>query len=83
MEFLVQYAIEGSEEFTNKIVNSSWIIDATCESDINGIDEMNVFDISELGKIKPLHYRGWQRGCLIEYVDDENNVVIRGYGNDH
>lgn len=33
MEFLVQYAIEGIEEFTNKMVNSCWIINATNESD--------------------------------------------------
>ena len=39
MEFLVQYAIEGIEEFTNKIVNSCWIINATNESDINEIVE--------------------------------------------
>ncbi len=53
MEFLVQYAIEGIKEFTNKIVNSSWIINATNESDINGI-VLHVYDITEFGKIKPL-----------------------------
>ena len=83
MEFLVQYAIEGSEKIINKIVNSCWIIKATNESDFNGIEEMNVFDVTDLGKIKPLQYRGWQPGCLIEYVDDKNNVVIHGYGTDH
>lgn len=83
MEFLVQYTIEGSEKIINKIVNSCWIIEATNESDFNGIEEMHVFDITDLGKTKPLHYRGWQPGCLIEYVDDKNNVVIHGYGTDH
>lgn len=58
MEFLVQYAIEGSEKIINKIVNSCWIIKATNESDFNGIEEMHVFDVTDLGKIKPLHYRG-------------------------
>lgn len=82
MEFLVQYAI-GSEEFTNKIVNSCWIINATNERDLNGIEKMDVFDISEFGKIKQLYYRGFQPGCLIEYVDDKNNVIIHGYGKDH
>lgn len=83
MEFLVQYAIEGSEKIINKIVNSCWIIKTTNESDFNGIEEMHVFDVTDLGKIKPLYYRGWQPGCLIEYVDDKNNVVIHGYGTDH
>ena len=83
MDFLVQYAIEGIEEFTNKIVNSCWIINATNESDINEIVELHVYDITEFGKIKPLHYTGWQPGCLVEYTDDEGNVVIRGYGKDH
>ena len=63
MEFLVQYTIEGSEKIINKIVNSCWIIEATNESDFNGMEEMHVFDITDLGKIKPLHYRGWQPGC--------------------
>lgn len=83
MKFLVQYVIEGCEEFVNKIVNSCWIINATNEMDFNGIEELHVFNIAEFGKIKQLHYRGWQPGCLIEYVDDEENVVIRGYGKDH
>lgn len=83
MKFLVQYAIEGSKKIINKIVNSCWIINATNERDFNGIEEMHVFDVTDLGKIKPLHYRGWQPECLIEYVDDENNVVIHGYGADH
>ena len=51
MEFLVQYAIEGIEEFTNKIVNSCWIINATNESDINEIVELHVYDITEFGRI--------------------------------
>ena len=79
MEFLVQYTIEGSEKIINKIVNSCWIIKTTNESDFNGIEEIHVFDVTDLGKIKPLHYRG----CLIEYVDDKDNVVIHGYGTDH
>ena len=83
MKFLVQYTIEGSEEFTSKIVNSCWVINATNEIDINGIVELHVYDITEFGQFKPLHYTGWQHGCLIEYVDDEGNVVIRGYGKDH
>ena len=60
MEFLVQYAIEGSEKIINKIVNSCWIIKATNESDFNGIEEMHVFDVTDLGKIKPLHYREYR-----------------------
>ncbi len=83
MKFLVQYTVEGSKEFTSKIVNSYWVINATNEIDINGIVELRVYDITEFGKIKPLHYTGWQQGCLIEYVDDEGNVVIHGYGDDH
>ena len=53
------------------------------DSDYILFPEDHVFDITDLGKIKPLHYRGWQPGCLIEYVDDKNNVVIHGYGTDH
>lgn len=83
IEFLVQYKVDGIQGFTNKIVNSCWIINATNEIDINGIVELHVYDITEFGEIKPLHYTGWQPGCLVEYADDENKVVIRGYGTDH
>jgi hypothetical protein len=50
---------------------------------MKAIVELHVYDITEFGKIKPLHYTGWQPGCLVEYTDDEGNVVIRGYGKDH
>ena len=43
-----------------------------------------IFDcMSEFGKVKPLRYKGWQPGCLIEVVDETGKVVLRGYGEDH
>ena len=28
-------------------------------------------------------YVGWQPNCLIEFVDEQGNVVASGYGTDH
>lgn len=39
--------------------------------------------MSEFGKVKPLRYKGWQPGCLIEVVDEAGKVILRGYGEDH
>ena len=42
-----------------------------------------IFEVSEFGKAKPCHYKGWQPMCLIEVVDEDGNVVLSGYGEDH
>jgi len=42
-----------------------------------------IFDVSEFGKVKQIHYVGWQPHCLIELKDDDGNIVLSGYGTDH
>lgn len=43
-----------------------------------------IYDCTSMfGEVKKLHYKGWQPNCLIEIVDDEGKVVLKGYGTDH
>lgn len=51
--------------------------------DCNPVDDYEIYDVSTFGKITPIHYKGWQPRCLIEFVDDDGNVVVSGYGEDH
>lgn len=79
--FLVQKKIEG--EIIPKIMNAYELIKYINMSDCHD-EDYEIFDCtSEFGVIKKLHYKGWQPGCLIEIVDYQNNVVLRGYGINH
>ena len=46
-------------------------------------ENYTIFDVSEFGKVKQIHYVGWQPNCLIELKDDDGNIVLSGYGTDH
>ena len=83
-KYLVQTTYYDEDEDFSELMTEYKVV-----SFINMLDcydhvkEYKVFDISEFGKIKPLHYTGWQRECLIELADDDGNIVISGYGEDH
>lgn len=79
--FLVQHIID--DEIIASIMSPSKLIDYINMDDCHN-ESYEIFDCtSEFGKIKPLHYKGWQPGCLIEVVDESGKVVLRGYGEDH
>lgn len=80
-EFLVQYVMEDVK--VNKIMSENEVVDLENMSDVYPIENMRVYDINEIGIVKPLKYKGWQPMCLIEFEDEEGNVIIRGYGEDH
>lgn len=42
-----------------------------------------IYDIADFSNPKRIFYAGWQPGLLIEFVDAEGNVVLRGEGTDH
>lgn len=46
-------------------------------------EDYAIWDVSEFGKMKRIHYAGWQPGCLIQFIDGLGNVVLEGYGTDH
>lgn len=79
--FLVQHVID--DELVSSLMTPQRLIDYINMDDCHG-EPYEIFDcMSEFGKIKPLRYKGWQPGCLIEVVDEAGKVVLRGYGEDH
>lgn len=79
--FLVQRMID--DELVPTLMPPQKLIDYINMDDCHG-ELYEIFDcMSEFGKVKPLRYKGWQSGCLIEVVDETGKVVLRGYGEDH
>lgn len=79
--FLVQHMID--DEFVASLMTPQRLIDYINMDDCHG-ESYEIFNcMSEFGKVKPLRYKGWQPGCLIEVVDEAGKVVLRGYGEDH
>ena len=71
------------DEFVSSLMTPQRLIDYINMDDCHG-ENYEIFDcMSEFGKVKPLRYKGWQPGCLIEVVDEAGKVVLRGYGEDH
>ena len=80
--FLARIRLDDGGSY-NRLCNENEIIRLQNESDFNGISGMDVWDLGETGIVKKLHYVGWQPGCHIQFVDEDRNVVIDGYGDDH
>lgn len=80
-KFLVQRVIDG--EVYPKIMTENELISYINMADCH--DEMfEIFDCTSMfGGIKKLYYKGWQPNCLIEIVDENGFIVLRGYGTDH
>lgn len=79
-KYLVQRMID--DELCAVLMTKKELIDYIDMDDCHG-EEYKVFDVSEFGKIKELHYVGWQPQCLIELKDADGNIVVSGYGTDH
>ena len=78
--YLVQRIIDG--EFFCSLMNDLELIHYIDMQDIC-TEDYTIWDMSEKGKAKRLYYAGWQPGCLIEIIDEDENVVVSGYGVDH
>ena len=78
--YLVQRIID--DEFVCSLMNDLELIHYIDMQDIC-TEEYTIWDMSEIGKARRLYYSGWQPGCLIEIVDEDENVVVSGYGVDH
>lgn len=46
-------------------------------------ESYSIYDVSQFGNVIPCHYTGWQRNCLIEVADNNGNIILSGYGEDH
>ena len=80
-KFLVQRVID--DEVFPTIMTANELINYIDMEDCH--EEMyEIYDCTSMfGEVKKLHSKGWQPNCLIEIVDDEGKVVLKGYGTDH
>lgn len=78
--FLVQKHIEG--EVCAKIYTETELISYLNMSDCSD-EEYRIYDISTFGEVKEVFYKGWQPNCLIEVIDSDGNIIVRGYGTEH
>ncbi len=83
MEFLIFYKIDGSESLNKKVVTANELTRLIDESDFNPVDVVKILVIDDPENIFEVRYAGWQPGCVIDFVDDNGDVVYRGYGTDH
>lgn len=42
-----------------------------------------IYEVTEVGYVTPLYYVGWQPNCLIQLRNEQNEIVVSGYGTDH
>ena len=80
MKFLVQRRID--DEVYSTIMTELQLIDYISMDDCHD-ESYEIYDISTFGKVKKLHYVGWQPMCLIEIADENGEVVLSGYVTDH
>lgn len=81
-KFLVQRNING--EIFPKIMSGAELIEYINMSDCYNDETYEIFDCtSTFGEVRRLYYTGWQPNCLIEIIDENKEVVLRGYGTDH
>ena len=84
-EFLVQRVsdVGSDDEYrSSSIMTASELIHYIDMQDIC-YEKYDIFEITEFGKFVHLHYVGWQPDCLIEFANDNGEVVLSGYGTDH
>ena len=71
------------DDIKREIISDAKLIRYVDEMDFTNMIILAIYDITEPVNIYPIHYVGWQRGCLIEFADDKGNIVLSGYGTDH
>lgn len=80
--YLVQRVMDDGEHW-NSLFTADELIHYIDMQDIVSDADYHIYDMTELGAPKEIWYRGWQPDCLIEFVDKEGDIVLRGYGVDH
>ena len=80
--FLVQRHDYYDDTYFSSIMNCDELIAYIDMSDCYN-EDWKIYEITEFGKVIPIHYVGWQPNCLIEFANDDNEVVLSGYGTDH
>lgn len=72
----------GDDLCVNTIMTANELIDYVDMDDIHD-ESYEIYEITEYGTMREIFYRGWKPGCVIEFTDDYNQVVLRGHGTDH
>lgn len=81
-KFLVQ-RISDDGSFFLSIMSANELCDYINMNDCYN-ESYEIWDMSEFGKARHCHYAGWQEGCLIEVIrDDDQQLVVSLYGQDH
>lgn len=79
--FLVQRIIDDRTFAT--IMNPCELVDYINMSDCHN-ESYDIWDATVPGKVRHCHYKGWQQGCLIEVVrDDDQKLLVSMFGEDH
>ena len=80
--FLVYF--EDLDGYNGKaLLSADEVIRMKDENDFTDREITRAFDVTDPDNIKEIHSKGWQPNCLIEFVYDNGDIAIRGYGTDH
>lgn len=79
--FLVQRKFPDGDE-TTSLMNEHQLISYINMDDCHD-EKYELYDVTVFGKVTPCHYTGWQPGCLIEVADENGEILLSGYGEDH
>ena len=79
--FLVQRKFPDGDVATS-LMNEHQLISYINMDDCHD-EEYELYDVTIFGKVTPCYYTGWQPGCLIEVADENGEILLSGYGEDH
>ena len=79
-KFLVQRIGEDYEDAS--LMTASELISYIDMQDIV-TETFEIYEVTNFGYVTPIHYVGWQPMCLIEFANEDGEIVLSGYGTDH
>lgn len=79
-KFLVQRIGEDYEDVS--LMTASELIGYIDMQDICS-ETFEIYEVTNFGYVTPIHYVGWQPMCLIEFANENGEIVLSGYGTDH
>jgi len=79
-KFLVQRIGEDYEDAS--LMTASELINYIDMQDIV-TETFEIYEVTNFGYVTPIHYVGWQPMCLIEFANENGEIVLSGYGTDH
>ena len=85
MKYFVKIWWEDETTADTKLMSEAELVEWFDMSDCYPSFDYEIYavDTSVKGAPFKITYVGWQPKCLIEFVDEQGNVVASGYGTDH